>query len=131
MDILRVDIFSDCNFLNSVLPKPIITTEPKFRLQKNNKEHSDTKSIIFGQKNCSSKWTPNLSFKELQKFVSPIDFINNLCEESTEIDYFSLLVNREFCDHIAIETNKYVIQCQSEKPDLKWEETNGIEIQVY
>ena len=30
-----------------------------------------------------------------------------------------------------METNKYTIQCQSRKPDPKWEETSGREIQAY
>mgnify|MGYP002224293578 CR=1 FL=1 len=114
--------------------------------QNSDKEHSDSESDshvvverevlnagenISNRKSAPVKWIPKLSFKELENFVSPTGVNHNLCVGSSEIEYFSLFVNQDFCDHIAKETNKYAIQCQSKKADSKWEETNGIEIQAY
>ena len=74
--------------------------------------------------------TPNLSFEEPEKFTTSTEVPHEIPTGSQEIDYFSLFVNRDFCDFVAQETNRYADQNQQQKADPKWENTTGKEIQA-
>lgn len=80
-------------------------------------------------KDLPLKWGSVIGFKNLDKFASPTGSFHNLPVGTDEKDYFSQFIDGNFCDFIAVESDKYGAQ-KTIKPDQKWEEMTAREIQA-
>jgi hypothetical protein len=94
--------------------------------------HGDNGNAPSTQKTADIKWNQILKFKNMERFSTLLGLPYNLPVGSGDKGYFSLFVDRSFCEVIAKETNKRAVfsHKKAEVPILNWEDTNAEEIEA-
>ena len=94
--------------------------------------NSDNDVVDFTESDSHNVWTDELHNISTFPLSQPVGLRHDLSEEASVLDYFSLLLEPDFVNWIAQQTNLYAKQRQQQlRHDIRWEPTNADEIRAF
>ena len=78
-----------------------------------------------------TEWSDQLRSIRLVPFTEVPGPVHQLRADATPLDFFSLVWESSFFEHLAEETNLYARQRQTVKPDRKWYPTTSSEMRAF